>query len=156
MNALQQDHDFLQRAIDLAQQNVEKGGQPFGAVLVKDSTILADGVNDVYIDCDPTAHAEIQALRHAGHTHGTPTFDGTTMYASGKPCAMCMSAMIMAGVSRVVYAAGDDMGEPYGWSTLALYERMQAPFGEQGVQVEYLRNESKLNAYKAWKKRHVL
>lgn len=97
MDAPQQDHDFLQRAVDLAQQNVEKGGQPFGAVLVRDSTVLADGVNDVHIDCDPTAHAEIQALRHAGHTHGTPKFDGTTMYASGKPCAMCMSAMIMAG-----------------------------------------------------------
>lgn len=156
MNTLKHDHAFLQQAVDLARENVPKGGQPFGAILVKDSVILAEGVNEIYRDSDPTAHAEIQALRQAGHAHGTPRFEGSVMYASGKPCAMCMSAMILAGVSRVVYAAGDDMGEPYGWSTAALYQRMQAPFGEQGVQVEYLRNESKLQAYDAWEKRHKL
>lgn len=156
MNTPQQDLVFLQRAVELAHENVAKGGQPFGAVLVKDGAILADGVNEVYLDSDPTAHAEIQALRRAGHAHATPQFDGSVMYASGKPCAMCMSAMIVAGVNRIVYAAGDDMGEPYGWSTAALYQRMRAPFGEQGVQVEYLRNEGKLKAYEAWKRRHNL
>ncbi|WMC10353.1 nucleoside deaminase [Oceanimonas pelagia] len=148
------DLDFLKASIALAKDNVARGGQPFGAVLVKDGEVLAEGVNQTYIDHDPTAHAEIQALRNAARIHQRSLFAGSTMYASGKPCAMCMAAMIQAGVSRLVYCAGDDVGEGYGWSTDYLYRRMQQPFGEQGVVTVHLPLAEKTAVFELWRERH--
>lgn len=132
------DLDFIKTTIDLARDNVVRGGQPFGALLVRDGVVLAEGVNESYIDHDCTAHAEIQAIRNAGKQHKTSSFTGSTMYASGKPCAMCMAAMIQAGVSKLVYCADDEVGESYGWSTDYLYERMQRDFGSQGIETTHL------------------
>ncbi|MFH7564923.1 MULTISPECIES: nucleoside deaminase [Oceanimonas] len=148
------DLDYLKTSIDLARDNVAKGGQPFGAVLVKDGKVLAEGVNQTYVEHDPTAHAEIQALRNAARTHKQSLFAGSTMYASGKPCAMCMAAMIQAGVSRLVYCAGDDVGEGYGWSTEYLYQRMQQPFGEQGVETLHLPLDEKTAVFDLWQEKH--
>ena len=131
------DVDFIKTTIELARDNVVRGGQPFGALLVRDGVVLSEGVNESYIDHDATAHAEIQAIRNAGKQHKTTSFAGSTMYASGKPCAMCMAAMIQAGVSKLVYCAGDDVGESYGWSTEYLYERMRRDFGRQGIETTH-------------------
>ncbi len=147
------DKDYLMQSIRIAEENVARGGQPFGAVLVRDGQVLAEGVNETYIDHDPTAHAEIQALRNASRQWRESSHPGTTMYASGIPCAMCMSAMIAAGVDRVVYCAGDDAGAPYGWSTAHLYERMQRQFGDQGITVEHMPLPDKQPVFEAWKER---
>lgn len=106
------DLEFINTTIELARDNVVRGGQPFGALLVLDGKVLSEGVNESYIDHDCTAHAEIQAIRNAGKRHKTSSFVGSTMYASGKPCAMCMAAMIQAGVSKLLYCAGDDGAKP--------------------------------------------
>lgn len=153
MTSSQTDKQFLHDAIELARQNVNNGGQPFGAVLVKEGSIIGTGVNDVHLNHDPTAHAEIQALRHASSQHRTHQHPDATMYASGQPCAMCMTAMIQAGIARVVYAAGDDMGEPYGWATQPLYAAMRQPIGQQGIIVDYLPIKQKQNVYELWRKR---
>lgn len=153
MTPTQTDEKFLHDAVDLARQNVDVGGQPFGAVLVNDGVVLGTGVNEVHLNHDPTAHAEIQALRHASQEHRVHQHPGAVMYASGHPCAMCMTAMIQAGIGRVVYAAGDDMGEPYGWSTKALYAAMRQPVGEQGITVDYLPLEEKRQVYERWRNR---
>ncbi|TDW56868.1 nucleoside deaminase [Oceanimonas baumannii] len=148
------DLDYLKASIALARDNVSKGGQPFGAMLVKDGEVLAEGVNQTYVEHDPTAHAEIQALRNAARAHRQSLFPGSTMYASGKPCAMCMAAMIQAGVSRLIYCAGDEVGERYGWSTEYLYQRMQQPFGEQGITTEQLPLEEKTAVFDLWQELH--
>jgi tRNA(Arg) A34 adenosine deaminase TadA len=111
------DHDCLQRSVELAIANATDGGEPFGAVLTRDGRMMAEGVNEAHVDHDPTAQAEIQALRKASSQLGTGSHSGATMYASGKPCAMCMAAMIQAGITRVVYCADDDVGGAYGFST---------------------------------------
>lgn len=131
------DEQMMARAVELATNNVDKGGEPFGAVMTRGQEVVAEGVNEAYIDHDPTAHAEIQALRAAGKAQGQTSHPGTTVYASGKPCAMCMAAMIMAGVTRIVFASDDDEGGPFGFSTQALYKKMQGEFGQQGVTVEH-------------------
>ena len=99
------DKHYLLRSIQIAEENVARGGQPFGAVLVRDGQVLAEGVNETYIAHDPTAHAEIQALRTASQNVKSSSHAGSTMYASGIPCPMCMAAMIASGVERVVYCA---------------------------------------------------
>ncbi len=151
-----QDKDYLMQAIRIAGENVTRGGEPFGAVLVHNEQVLAEGVNETYIAHDPTAHAEIQALRNASRKHATSSHKDTTMYASGIPCAMCMSAMIAAGVRRVVYCADDTEGAPYGWSTQHLYARMQKDFGEQGVIIEHMPLAENRPVFEAWKQRFGL
>lgn len=148
------DKVMLEKSVELAITNVEKGGEPFGAVLASGQQIIAEGVNEAYIDNDPTAHAEIQALRNAGKTSGQASHPNSTMYASGKPCAMCMAAMIQAGVSRIIFAADDDLGGPYGWSTEHLYQRMQQDFGNQGVDVIHLNHPDSKEAFDAFKAKH--
>ncbi|MBO1519633.1 nucleoside deaminase [Oceanisphaera pacifica] len=148
------DVDFIKTTIELARDNVARGGQPFGALLVQDGKVLSEGVNESYIDHDCTAHAEIQAIRNAGKQHQTSSFVGSTMYASGKPCAMCMAAMIQAGVSKLVYCAGDDVGESYGWSTEYLYERMQRDFGNQGIDTTHLPLDEKTQVFELYKEQH--
>lgn len=147
------DRDMVARALRLAERNVSAGGQPFGAVLTRGDVILAEAVNETHLDFDPTAHAEVQALRRASSVLQSPDLSGTTMYASGRPCAVCMAAMIHAGVTRVVYCAGEEAGAPFGWSTARLYERMARPFGEQGIEVEHLPLPDGTDAFAQWKDR---
>lgn len=147
------DTEMMKRAVRLAEENVSAGGQPFGAVLTRGDEILADAVNETHLTFDPTAHAEVQALRNASRDLRSPDLSGTTMYASGMPCAVCMAAMINAGVSRVVYCAGEDAGAPYGFSTASLYARMARPFGEQGVVVEHLPLPNDIEAFARWQQK---
>lgn len=116
---------FLRQAADLALRNVTgQGGRPFGAVLVEAGRVLATGVNEVTATGDPTAHAEMQAIRAASAATGRTRFDGCAMYASGHPCPMCLSAMYLCGVSRVYCACSLESGEPYGLSTAAVYAEL--------------------------------
>src|SRR5690606_15271222 len=93
--------DFLREAIALALANSARGGRPFGAVVVRNGEVIATGVNEIAITNDPTAHAELLAIRAASKALGSPDLSGCTVYASGHPCPMCMAAMRMAGVGEV-------------------------------------------------------
>jgi len=101
------DITFMQRALELARQAEAAGEGPVGAVIVKDGVIIAEGSNRPIGANDPTAHAEIVALRAAGQALGTYRLTGTTLYVTLEPCAMCASAMVHARVQRLVYAATD-------------------------------------------------
>ena len=98
------DSDHLRRAIALAAATAAQGNTPFGAVLVsREGVVLGEGANTVNASGDVTAHAECAALRAAGIAHGLTAISGATMYSSGEPCAMCSTALVMAGVRRVVF-----------------------------------------------------
>lgn len=125
------DTSFLQEAIDLARDNVAKGGRPFGAVVVQGGAIIARGVNRMDADTDPTAHAELLALRAAGQVTGSTRLDGCTVYASGQPCPMCLAAMRLSGVTRVVFAYSNDNGAPYDLSTAQVTQDLAAPLAAQ-------------------------
>ena len=84
----------------IAEDNVDLGGGPFGVVIVKDGKIIASGANSVTIDNDPTAHAEVNAIRNACRKLGTFRLSGCTVYSSCEPCPMCLSALYWAGVER--------------------------------------------------------
>lgn len=97
------DREFMQMAIDLSVKNVENGGGPFGAVIVKDGKVVATGVNRVTANNDPTAHAEVTAIRQACAAIGDFKLDGCNIYTSCEPCPMCLSAIYWAGISKIFY-----------------------------------------------------
>ncbi len=99
--------DFIQRVIELASRNVERNGGPFAAMIVKEGAVIGTGVNQVTRTNDPTAHAEIVALRHAAARLGNHRLVGCVMFATIEPCAMCAGAMVHARLARLVYGAAD-------------------------------------------------
>ncbi len=98
------DREIMQRAIDLAAESVRKGGGPFGAVVVKDGEVIAESANSVTPDNDPTAHAEVNAIRLACKKLGTFMLDGCEIYASCEPCPMCLGAIYWAHITKIYYA----------------------------------------------------
>ncbi len=112
---------FMREAVQLAQDNRAKGAQPFGAVLAKDGQRIATGVNETVQTCDPTSHAEMQALRAASAALKRPRLDGCVVYASGYPCPMCLAAMVGSGIEKVYYAFDNQDAAPYGLSSDAAY-----------------------------------
>ncbi|QOY87834.1 nucleoside deaminase [Paludibaculum fermentans] len=122
--------EFLRRAIQLAVENVELGrGGPFGALIVKDGTILAEGANHVTTLNDPTAHAEVVAIREACRKLNTFELRGCTIFASCEPCPMCLSAIYWARVDALYYAASKDDASAAGFDDSFLY--VQIPLDEK-------------------------
>lgn len=101
------DADFMRRALELAAAAQARGEVPVGAVLVRDGVVVAEGVNRPIESHDPTAHAEIEALRAGGAALGTYRLTGTTLYVTLEPCVMCASAIVHARVRRLVFGAWD-------------------------------------------------
>ena len=119
------DHvSFMREAVRLAQDNRARGGRPFGAVLALGGERIASGVNEIVHSHDPTAHAEMQALRAASQQLGRPRLDGCVVYASGYPCPMCLAAMVGSGIEKVYYAFDNKDAAPYGMSSDAAYAAM--------------------------------
>jgi tRNA(adenine34) deaminase len=103
------DEDFMERAIALARQgDARPGSSPIGCVIVLDGEIIGEGHNEVDARNDPTAHAEIVAMRRAGAALQRSRFEGATLYSTLQPCGMCSMASIWAGISRIVYGAERD------------------------------------------------
>jgi tRNA(adenine34) deaminase len=110
------DAEWMARARDLAvaRKGTDPANTPIAAIIVRDGELLSHGVNRTAEHCDPTAHAEIMALRAAGKHAGEMRFPGATLYSTLQPCGMCTMASIWAGVSRIVYGAGrDDVHKMY-------------------------------------------
>jgi guanine deaminase len=107
---------WLAQAVQLALDNGATGQLPFGAVVVRDGTVLATGVNTEWRDLDPTAHAEVAAVRNACRQLGVGHLGNATIYSSCEPCAICVSVAAAAGVTRIVYAAPKEfipnLGDP--------------------------------------------
>jgi len=145
---------FLREAIELAFANVARGGRPFGAVVVRDGEVVATGVNEVVATLDPTAHAELLALREAGRRLGTPDLRGCTVYASGHPCPMCLAAMRLSGVGAVFYAYSNEDGAPHGLSTAAIYADLARPFAQQSMTIVHspVRLDGRPDLYETWRR----
>ncbi|MGD9803370.1 MAG: nucleoside deaminase [Hyphomicrobiaceae bacterium] len=147
------ENHFLRDAIELARANIGKGGRPFGAVVVKGGEVVATGVNEIHSTNDPTAHAELMAIRAASRKLGTADLKGCSVYASGHPCPMCLAAMRLAGIEKVAYAYSNDDGAPYGLSTAAIYAELARPFAEQSMIIRHMPAQpgSGLHLYAQWK-----
>jgi guanine deaminase len=126
---------WLSQAVDLATENVAQGGGPFGAVIVRDGELVSSGQNRVTRDLDPTAHAEVVAIRAACSTAGDFSLEGCTLYTSCEPCPLCVSAALWARLDRVVYAADRDDAARGGFDDRAFYELFDRPRSEWSMAV---------------------
>jgi len=114
--------DFLREAIRVAAENVDQGGGPFGAIVVRDGEVIARAANRVTGSNDPTAHAEVEAIREACRVLGTFQLEGCEIYASSEPCPMCLGAVYWARPRAVYYANGRDVALAAGFDDDHIYE----------------------------------
>jgi len=145
------DAQWIAEAIDLAGRNVAEGGGPFGALIVKDDALVATGVNRVTRDNDPTAHAEVVAIRDAARRLETFVLAGCTLYTSCEPCPMCMASALWSRVDRIVYAADRHDAADAGFDDLAFYELFARPRDGWSTRVEELRVDTRLHPFDAWR-----
>lgn len=146
------DQKFLQQAVELALSNVEQGGRPFGAVIVKNAEVISTGVNQILTTGDPTSHAELNALRQAARNLKSTTLKDCVVYASGQPCPMCLAALRMAGVEKIVYAYSNADAEPFGLSTAKIAESLRDdPHDQTGLSFIQLKPEQETALYPLWK-----
>jgi tRNA(Arg) A34 adenosine deaminase TadA/catechol 2,3-dioxygenase-like lactoylglutathione lyase family enzyme len=108
--------ELLERAVALARANVDAGEEPFGSLVVRDGEILGEGVNTTARDADPTAHAEVAAVREACRQVGTIDLAGATVVTSCEPCPMCRTVAVLAGVTRIVYAVPAEVAAGFGFA----------------------------------------
>ena len=142
---------FLQRAIALAIENVNSGqGGPFAALIVKDGKIIAEGVNRVTSGNDPTAHAEIEAIREACRVIGNFQLSGCDLYASCEPCPMCFGAIYWARPDRVFYAATAAGAAAAGFDDALIYEELRRSPGARRLPVTQLLDPEALRPFQTW------
>ncbi|WP_328293908.1 nucleoside deaminase [Kineococcus sp. NBC_00420] len=144
------DQKFLDLAVDLAVQNVADGGGPFGAVVVRDGVVIAQGQNRVTRDNDPTAHAEVQAIRAACQELGSFSLTGCTLYSSCEPCPMCLASALWSRVDRVLFAADRDDAARGGFDDRAFYELFDTPRSAWAVPVVQQRDGNSPAPFDAW------
>ncbi|MDQ0495138.1 nucleoside deaminase [Paenibacillus brasilensis] len=126
--------NLMNQAIQLAQQNVVSGhGGPFGAIVVKDGKIIGSGVNEVTSSCDPTAHAEVQAIREACKHLNDFQLNGCVIYTSCEPCPMCIGAIYWARPDAVYYACTKEEAAIIGFDDQFIYEQIALPMEDRSI-----------------------
>lgn len=143
--------DFMRRAIALSHEMMaqNKGG-PFGAVVVKDGAIIAEGFNQVTSANDPTAHAEVTAIREACRKLGSFKLEGCEIYTSCEPCPMCLSAIFWARIDRIYYANTREDAARIGFDDDELYHEVARPLAERTIPNEQLLADEGRIAFDAW------
>lgn len=124
---------WLARAIELAIENASTGGRPFGAVVALEGAVVGEGVNRYVADKDPTAHAEVVAIRNASQRLATPRLEGAVLAASTVPCPMCQAAALLAGVRRIVFATTETEAAARGYDARELLADLGRPLAERVV-----------------------
>jgi guanine deaminase len=144
------DARWLTRAIELATENVANGGGPFGALIVRDGAIVAEGQNRVTASLDPTAHAEVVAIRAACQAVQDFSLVGATLYTSCEPCPLCLSAALWARVDRVVFAADRHDAARGGFDDREFYELFAKDREHWHIPIDSVRLPSSPEPFDAW------
>ncbi len=145
---------FMARAIQLAIENVRSGqGGPFGAVIVNDGNIVAEGANRVTATNDPTAHAEVLAIRQACRKLGLFELKGCELYTSCEPCPMCLGAIYWTRLSRVYYGSLAADASQAGFDDSFIYREIAQPHPERGIPMVQMMREEAQAAFRAWQEK---
>lgn len=131
------DREYLMIAVEACKRGVDSGQTPFAAIVVKDGRVVANSTNTVWRDTDPTAHAEVNAIRAASRALHTIDLSGCVMYTTTEPCPMCLSAIHWAKIDRVVYGATIDDAAAAGFNELRFPARKLAQEGGSKLRVEH-------------------
>jgi len=149
---MKDDKSLLLRAIKLAEEGIAKGGGPFGAVIAMEGNILAETVNRVVVNSDPTAHAEVLAIREAAAALKSNDLNNCILYCSCEPCPMCLGAIYWAGIKRVIYACDRHDAERAGFSDKYIYDEIILEPSERQVRFIRIDNTGGENVFKMWEK----
>ncbi len=142
---------LMRHAAHLSQQKMEAGaGGPFGALIAREGEIVAEGWNKVTSSHDPTAHAEIVAIRNACAALGTFSLAGCEIYTSCEPCPMCLSAIYWARLDRIWYANTRDEAAAIGFDDEFLYREVALPMDQRSLPILHLRDDQATAAFQAW------
>lgn len=143
-------NDYMDRAIELSKIGIENGGGPFGAVIVRNDEIIAVAHNTVTIDNDPTAHAEINAIRIAARLLGRFDLSDCEIYSSCEPCPMCLSAIYWAKIKTVYYVNTRFDAAKIGFSDEFIYNEICKSNDNKHIQIIQLQNENALDVFVEW------
>lgn len=148
-----QDRHFMQMAIDLSIENVANGGGPFGAVIVRNGEVVATGTNRVTANNDPTAHAEVSAIRAACAKVQNFKLEGCTCYTSCEPCPMCLSALYWAGVERIFYGNTKQDAKAINFDDSFIYDQIALDYSERSIPCINIMRQQALAGFKAWQEK---
>lgn len=143
--------DIMREAISLADNNVRNGGGPFGAVIVKDGKVVATGVNRVTANNDPTAHAEVSAIRNACKKLKTFDLSGCEIYSSCEPCPMCLGAIYWSRIKKIYYGNSKADAKDIGFDDSFIYDELALPYGRRHVAMERLLGDEAIATFNEWK-----
>jgi len=144
--------NFIKQAIELAIKNVQNhNGGPFGAIIVKDEEIIAEGVNLVTATNDPTAHAEMVAIRSACKKLASFQLTGCTLYSSCEPCPMCLGALYWARPDALYFSATKENAAVAGFDDSFIYEELSKPFDYRAITTKRIPTDLTLKAFDLWK-----
>ena len=143
----------MREAIRLASANVENGGGPFGAVIARGGEIIATGVNRVTANCDPTAHAEVSAIRAAAQKLGTFNLSGCDIYSSCEPCPMCLGAIYWARLDRLFYGNTKADAARIGFDDAFIYKELALPLSARTLRAEQLPGKEAIATFEAWEQK---
>ena len=148
-----QEEMFMKEAIRMSRESVENGGGPFGAVIVKAGEIIAKASNKVTQDNDPTAHAEVTAIRTAAKKLKTFNLSGCEIYTSCEPCPMCFGAIYWAHLDKLYFAGTKADAKEIGFDDSFIYEEIELPYDKRKIpNIQLLRDEA-LKAFQDWKEK---
>lgn len=142
--------EYMDIAARLSSDNVDNGGGPFGAVIVRGNEIISTGVNSVTSDNDPTAHAEVNAIRSACRKLGRFKLEGCTIYSSCEPCPMCLSALYWAGIKKVYYGNTKEDAEAINFSDKFIYEEIEKRPSERKMPGIHVEDSGAIKAFEKW------
>jgi len=143
---------FIREAISLAENSIDDGGGPFGAVIVKDGVVVGRGNNVVTLSNDPTAHAEIVAIRDACSRLGTFDLSGCEIYSSCEPCPMCLGAIYWARLGEVFYSATREDANSVGFDDSFIYEEFAREINERRLKIVQILGEEGKKVFVKWDK----
>lgn len=142
--------ELMRKAIELSIDNVANGGGPFGAVIARNGEIIATGVNRVTAQCDPTAHAEVSAIRAAAAQLGTFNLSGCEIYTSCEPCPMCLGAIYWARLDKIYYANNQLDAQRIDFDDSFIYDELRLPASARKLPSEVLLREEAIRAFELW------
>ena len=140
----------MRQAIEMAVANVRRDGGPFAALVVRDGIVIASGANQVTRANDPTAHAEIVAIREACRVLGDFQLTGCDLYTSCEPCPMCLGAIYWARPANVFYAATHDDAAKAGFDDSFIYREIAAPHAQRAIPMIWVAEESRTRPFEEW------
>ena len=142
--------NFMNRAIELSINNIKNNGGPFGCVIVQNNKIIAEGVNRVTSKNDPTAHAEIVAIREACKKLNTFNLKGTQLYTSCEPCPMCLSAMYWAHIDKIFYGNSRNDAAKINFDDKFIYDEFKVKMSHRKIPLVKLSSDYAIKAFKLW------